>query len=781
MRTFPSFLLAVLGAVCVPAPNLVAQWSPLNPVTSFHREQDGIQCTMKSGCMKIQVCTESIIHVVYSPDSTLPQLPEFLVVSSSWPATPWRLDASGDTIVVSTARLRVRINRPDGAITYSDPASKKLFADDGRTMTPVVVNGEQTYHAELFSNLWGSSEGFYGLGSHQSGVWNDRGECVDISQDNTNISIPIFLSTNGYALFWNNTSRSRFNNRFQNALYLSSEVASAIDYYFLYGPEFDSLVAGYRRLTGDAPMFPRWAYGFWQCKNRYTSQKEILDVAHKYRELEIPVDGIVQDWFWWYTMGEPVFDSSRYPSPSGMIEDLHRNNFHLMISFWPYFYPGTKTYEDMEHRGFFIDKTKVGRFHPAGAALYDAFNPDARKYYWTLLDTALFRRGVDAWWLDTTEPETEGQETNVLVRNRTALGSGARYANMFPLMTTTGVYTGQRAASDRKRVFILSRSAYAGSQRTAACVWSGDVNSDWVFFRKQIPAGLNYSLSGLPYWTTDIGGFLLGKPDDPAYRELFVRWFQFGCFNPIFRVHGTRAPNENELWSYGSEAQKILVSFDRLRYRLLPYVYSLAWMTTNDRYTPMRALVMDFRTDSRAASVGDQFMFGPALLVNPVTQPSATSREVYLPAGMWYDFWTGLATKGGKSVTVKAPLERIPLFARAGSILPLGPDLQWASEKRADPLEIRIYRGADGSFTLYEDEGDSYDYEKGLHAEIPIRWDDARQVLTLDGRRGVFPGMLERRTFRIVFVGRDHGTGIGPSARPDRIVEYTGAPLEIKP
>ena len=497
------------------------------------------------------------------------------------------------------------------------------------------------------------------------------------------------------------------------------------------------------------------------------------------------MDNIVQDWFWWYTMGEPVFDKERYPDPKGMIDDLHGNHFHLMISVWPYFRPGSKTYDDMDKRGYFIDRTKVVSFHPVAQALYDPFNPEARKYYWNLMDKALFQIGADAWWLDTTEPETEGRETSILVTNKVAGESGARYADLFPLMTTTAVYQGQRNASSQKRVFILSRSAFAGSQRNAVAVWSGDVNSDWLSLKRQIPAGLNYSLSGLPYWTTDIGGFVSGNPEDPAYRELFVRWFQFGTFNPILRVHGTRSNDQNELWSYGPEAQKILTSFDSLRYRLLPYIYSLAWKTTREGYTPMRPLVMDFRTDVQAANTADQFMFGPAILVNPVTEAGALARHVYLPNGKWYDFWAGTKVDGPRTIDAAAPLDIMPLYIRAGSILPLGPPLEYTSQAPADPLELRVYRGADGAFTLYEDEGDTYNYEHGAYATIPMSWDEARKTLTIGDRSGRFTGMLESRKLEIVFVGEKRGVGVGAAGSPphtvDKVVTYSGKQITITP
>jgi len=779
-KGFTGLAAAALFLLCSAAPTC-AQWLPLNPVVSVQRESDGVQLSLQRGTLRLQVCSDSIIRVRYSPTTSFPARQEFLVIKDRWAATKWELQSADDAVVLSTSQLKVVVTRKDSSVVFQDSTGKALFTQNEVSMTPVTVNGERTYHAELYSKLWGSYESFYGLGQHQGGVWNYRGEALDLSQDNTNISIPMLLSSNGYGIFWNNASRSRFNNRFLNALYLSSEVADTLDYYFLYGPEFDKVIAGYRELTGAPPLFGKWAYGFWQCKNKYNTQEELLGVAHKYRQLHIPADNIVQDWFCWYTMGEPVFDKARYPDPPGMVDDLHKDNFHLMISFWPFVRPGTKTYEDMDKRGFFIDKTKVGAFHPAQMGLYDAFNPEARKYYWNLMDQALFKIGVDAWWLDTTEPETEDRETNILVTNKTFLGNGARYANMFPLMTTSAVYQGQRSESDKKRVFILSRSAFAGAQRNAAAVWSGDVNSDWVFFKKQIPAGLNYSLSGLPYWTTDIGGFVSGNPDDPEYRELFIRWFQFGAFNPILRVHGTRSTNQNELWSYGADAQKILVAYDTLRYRLLPYIYSLAWMTTSQGYTPMRGLVMDFRTDARTASIGDQFLFGPAFLVSPVTDPGANTRRTYLPKAKWYDFWTGAAVEGPRTFDASAPIEKLPLFVRSGSIVPMGPEKEWSIEKAEDPLEIRVYRGANGGFTLYEDENDGYNYEKGVYATIPFHWDNGKHTLTIGDRKGEFPGLLAERTIHIVFVGENHGAGILPEAKPDKTVRYSGKQLTVTP
>jgi alpha-D-xyloside xylohydrolase len=773
-------VLVFVMALAAPA---FAQWTPMSPVVSVQPQSDGATFTMKSGTLRLQICSDSIIHVLYSPTSSFPpSRPDPVVVKTSWTEAKFAVQTSDEEISLTTARLRVIVTRKDGAISFRNSDGKQLVQESTRKLIPVNVNGEDTYRAESFLNIYGSHEALYGLGQHQAGVWNYRGDSVDISQDNTSIAVPFLVSSNGYGIFWNNDSRSRFNNRFANYLYISSEVADIVDYYFLYGPELDQVIASYRELTGQAPMFGKWAYGFWQCKNRYKSQDEILGVARKYRELHIPVDNIVQDWFWWNRKGEFVFNKN-YPDPKAMVDELHHENFHLMVSIWPFFEPGSANYDFMDKKGWFIDKFKYAKppYHTDAMAVYDATGAEARKFYWDQVDKGLFKIGVDAWWMDTTEPETEGQEENIQIGHKLAIGSGDRYVNAYPLLDTGAVYEGQRSASDKKRVYILSRSAFAGSQRNAVTAWSGDINSDWFSYRRQIPAGLNFSLSGIPYWTTDIGGFVLGNPTDPRFRELFVRWFQYGTFNPILRVHGTRVPDENELWSYGPDAQKILVGFDRLRYRLLPYTYSLAWMTTNDSYTPMRPLVMDFRTDVRAQNTWDEFMYGPAFLVNPVTEAAATNREVYLPDAKWYDFWSGASTHGEQAITAQAPLEQLPLYIRAGSIVPLGPAIEWSTEKPADPIELRVYRGADGAFTLYEDENDNYNYEKGVHATIAFRWDETKQALTIGEREGQFPGMSTSRTFRVVFVSEHHGVGIEPSEPADKIVQYAGKQIVVAP
>ncbi len=739
IRRWAGAFLAVCAVVGAPVA-AVAQWNPPNSVVSYEKQANGMEIHQKEGVLKFEVDAPDVLHVTYSPlDVNQPaRSSDHVVIKKDWPATSFDVAQNDKAIVLTTAKLKVAVERQSGSIHYQGADGKQLTTDTYRMLHPAEVNGEQTFHAEVGFGIYGSHEGFYGLGQHQAGVWNYRGETVDLSQENTEIAIPLLISTNGYGIFWNNPSRSVVNNRFVHWLYMSGEVADRVDYYFIYGPEADQVIGRYRELTGEVPLFGRWAYGFWQCKNKYQSQAEIEGVAAKYRALHIPVDNIVQDWFWWVTMGEMKWNQN-YPDPQGMINKLHDEHFHLMVSVWPYFRPGSATYDDFDKNGWFVAKTKLAGFHPLGQALYDATNPDARAQYWANINTALFQKGVDAWWLDTDEPETEGQQDNILVNHKLHIGSGARYANIYPLFHTEGVSEGQQKASDKKRVFILSRSAYTGTQRLGVTAWSGDVLSNWVTFARQIPAGLNYSISGMPYWTTDIGGFISGgNLKDPKFRELFVRWFQFGTFSPIFRVHGTRNPDENELWSYGPDAQKILVDYDNLRYRLLPYIYSEAWRVTSKHGTLMRPLVMDWRNDVDAQNTGDEYLFGPAILVSPVTTQGATTRTVYLPKATWYDFWTGAKVEGGKRLEADAPLAKLPLYVRAGSIVPMGPTMEWSTEKAADPIEIRIYSGANGDFTFYEDENDNYDYAKGKYATIQLHWDDAAGTLSFGAREGSF-------------------------------------------
>lgn len=585
-------------------------------------------------------------------------------------------------------------------------------------------------------------------------------------------------------LLWKTPSRD-------DATSLWSEVGEGTDYYFCYGPNLDRVIAGYRHLTGEAPLMPLWAYGLWQCRQRYETAQQSLDVLDGYRSRSIPIDNIVQDWFYWKedAWGSHEFDPARFPDPAGWIRAIHEKyKAHLMISVWPKFYPGTENFKALRDHGFLYEPQlgediKDWMGHPY--TFYDAFNPEARKMFWSQINRELFQKGIDAWWLDASEPELaptlSGQRSHM---HPTAMGTGARILNAFPLMNSEAVYEGQRAAAPDKRVFILTRSAFAGQQRYAAAVWSGDISSTWTTMRAQISAGLGFSLSGMPYWTMDIGGFSVpqrfsrkdAKPEDTEeWRELNARWFEFGTFAPLLRVHG-EFPHR-EMWEFGGEshpAYRAELKFDRLRYRLLPYIYSQAAEVTQHGGTIMRALVMDFRSDTNVWNIADEFMFGSAYLVCPVTTYQARSRAVYLPQtpGGWYDFWTSAFVPGHQNINASAPYDSIPLYVKAGSIIPTGPDLQYTGEKPADPITISIYSGADGNFTLYEDDGLDNGYEKGAFTRIPIHWDDHARALTIGERTGSFKGMLKTRTFKIVL--------ISPSTSvPEKTIRYVGRAIKL--
>lgn len=574
---------------------------------------------------------------------------------------------------------------------------------------------------------------------------------------------------------------------------LWSQAAGGIDYYFVYGPRLDDVVAGYRRLTGAAPMMPAWAFGLWQSRERYESAQQSLDVVDGFRRRAIPFDNIVQDWRYWKDgqWGSHQFDPARFPDPDGWIRAIHERHAHLMISVWGKFYPGTPNFAAMRANGYLYERNLAeGTRDWLGQpyTFYDAFNPGARRLFWEQVDRSLFRRGVDAWWMDATEPDIrptptlDGQRDYV---NPTALGPGAFVLNAYSLMNSAGVYEGQRAAAPGQRVFILTRSGFAGQQRYGAATWSGDSSSTWTAMRKQIPAGLGFSVSGLPYWTMDVGGFSVparfsdagAKPADvDEWRELNARWFEFGAFAPLLRVHG-QFPYR-EMWELGGESSPAYgaeLRFDRLRYRLLPYLYSLAGAVTLDGATIMRPLVMDFPDDARARDISDQYMFGPALLVNPVTAYKARSRPVYLPGGdVWYDFWTGAALRPGQIPEAAAPLDEIPLYVRAGSIIPLGPELQYTSQKAPDPITLLVYAGRSASFSLYEDDGVSYAYEHGQYSRIRIDWDDAAGTLSIGPREGQFSGMLAKRSFRVVLVSAAKPVPFSFEPAPDAVLDYEG-------
>ena len=559
--------------------------------------------------------------------------------------------------------------------------------------------------------------------------------------------------------------------------------AELLDYVVFYGPSADSVIAAYRNLSGNVPMLPRWAYGFWQCRERYTSSKELVGTVKEFRKRKIPMDVIVQDWQYWGDngWGVPEFDTTHYPDPSGFIKELHNLNAHFCISIWSNPDKNSALGKEYLSKNLYIPDSKW----------LDYFNPLTRKEYWNTLNKYLFSHGVDSWWMDATEPENDA-----LHGTKTYIGLGDFYRLTYPLFVSRALYEGQRATTSKKRVCILTRSAYLGQQRYGTINWSGDIDGTWDSFRRQIVAGLDYTITGMPYWTTDIGGFFRpGKAQytDKDYQELLIRWYQWGAFNPIFRIHGYQS--KTEPWNYDRQVQEDMLKMLHLRYRLLPYIYSNAWQITKNGSTIMRPLVMDFKGDTTALRQQYEFMFGKSILAAPVTEPKVDKRNVYLPSltpspsqsmgeklplpleggvGIgWYDFWTGKRYNGGQTISTETPLDKIPLYVKAGSIIPMGPVIQFATKKN-NPLEIRIYPGADGKFTLYEDENDNYDYEKGMYSTIIFKWNDSKKVLTIGKRKGSFPGMLKEHTFNIILIKGNNGAGIEISTKFDKTIEYSG-------
>jgi alpha-D-xyloside xylohydrolase len=584
-----------------------------------------------------------------------------------------------------------------------------------------------------------------------------------------------------------------------NSFAFSSEAGKREDYYFIYGNNLDEVIGGYRSLTGKATMLPAWAFGLWQSRERYRNQQDILGTVQEFRKRGIPLDNIVQDWFYWKEndWGSQDFDASRFPSPDSMISALHQKyNTHFMISVWPKFYEGTEAYRKFDSKGWLYKRNIADRQRDwVGpgyvSTFYDPFNENAQKGFWDLIHQKIYTRGVDAWWMDASEPDIL---SNVSPEKRKqqmyplAGGITSEYLNAYPLVNAKGIYEGQRATDPGKRVFILTRSAFPGLQRYAAATWSGDISSRWHDMKLQISAGINFSLSGLPYWSMDIGGFAVERrftnPDTAdleEWREMNARWYQFGAFAPLFRVHG-QFPYR-EIYNVSPETHtcyQTMLYYDRLRYRLMPYIYSLAGATYHRDYTIMRGLVMDFPRDEKAININDQYMFGPSLLVNPVYHYRERTRELYLPGGQgWYDLYSGKYWEGGQSIVADAPYNRVPVFARAGAIIPFGPAIQYTNARKADTITLYVFGGRDGEFTLYEDEGTNYGYENKAYANIRFQYSDANHKLTVSAREGSFPGMLEKRYFRIKLVTREKPVALDLDKKEGKLVKYSGSAEEI--
>ena len=786
------YLTPIIGALAVSLTTAGAA------VTATKELPDGAQFTLDGGTLRVEFWSEDIVRVTYATAAELPTLKSLSVVASPEKVRVKR-GKDDQTFTLAVPDLKVSIDKQTGAVSFFDPAGHVLLREtaEGRKIAPATVAGAAVTSCAQSFEL-SPEEGIYGLGQHQQGTWNYvTGRPVRLAQANTDVGIPVMTSSKGYMLLWDNPAVTTISpssaggtNDSQKILRWSSEAGKAIDYYVCYGDgTIDTALKAYRHLTGEAPLMPEWELGFWQCKERYASQEELLGVATKLRELKVPVDGIIQDWQYWppgtNTWGSHLFDTNRYPDAEGMFKELHAMHYHTLISVWAKFDLGSDNSKELNAVGGMFPQVTRYVSPPGQGQWYDPFAVAGRQTYWKQMRDQLFAKGADGWWLDAPEPEINGMG----FRNYTTpAGPGYEVYDAYPLMHSMGIYQGQRATTDQKRVVILTRSAYAGQQRNSAITWSGDITGTWQVFRNQIAGGLNFSLSGIPYWNTDTGGFFGSRdtgnanPSNPLYQEFFSRWFQFSAFCPMFRVHGSYGTRPGkEIWRFDEKTQGVMRNYLDLRYRLMPYLYSTAWQVTSEGTTFMRPLVMDFAKDPQTLAIGNQYLFGPAIMVTPVTTAGATTQSVYLPATVapWYNFWTGATAPAGQSVVAAAPVETVPLFVKPGSIIPMGPFLQYSSEKPADPIELRIYRGADGKFTVYEDQGDNYDYEKGKYAVIPISWNDAKHTVEIGKRSGDFPGMLKERTFNIVWVSENHGSGIAVVEKPDAVVHYTGKAVKI--
>jgi alpha-D-xyloside xylohydrolase len=750
-------------------------------VTSYVTDTDGITFLLNAGRMKVKVCQEDIVRVSYTTAASFPSklIP---IVNKVWPAPVFTHTEAGDTVTILAGRVKVKVSKSTASVVFADPADKVILSEYDKSLAPAIVEGVGTNTVTTTFNS-PADEALYGLGQHQHGVVNYKGVNETIHQaynDAYAESSPVLVSTKGYGILWDNYSLSWFyggegsNTRYR----FVSECGDMIDYYFFYGPELDKVISGYRVATGFAPLFPKWVYGLIQSKDHYGSQLEMLSIKDGYRQNRIPVDCIVQDWQYWTPnpWGSHIMDPARYPDPKAMVDSLHRANIHTMISIWGLQQEGNPNYTELNSIGA-LWSIASGTVHPL-----DVYNAAGRAMYWRQINNELLSKyGFDAWWFDGNEPEGWPDPFDPH-QVTTALGKGCLVYNTYSVAMTTDCCNFWRRDIPSKRTVILSRSSFAGQQRASTMMWNNDIQSNWQYFGNSIPAGLNLCMSGVPYWCTDIGGYWGNAVDwtTPANRELFTRWFQYGAFQPVCRIHGNGGSRELYCTSWDAATKANLLMIDKLRYRLVPYIYSLAWMVTSQDYTPMRHLVMDFRNDPNVKNIGSQYMFGPAFMVSPVATAGATSRSVYLPAGTWYDFWTGASVPGGASITAPAPLNQIPLHVRAGSIVAMGPEIQYATE-RADTIELRTYPGANGSFTFYEDEGDNYNYEQGKYATIPITYTDNPQNVVIGARNGTFPGMDQKKVFNIVYVRNNHGAGEGKTAAPDCQLIYTGSQVSCSP
>ncbi|MBQ3752809.1 MAG: DUF5110 domain-containing protein [Prevotella sp.] len=737
----------------------------------------------------VEFFSPTIVHVVKgTPTKTL-------VVTAKPNDAGWQKGKG----VWQSGKLTVKQDA-QGRLTFLTAKGKVLL----REKDCDVAEARQTFTLD-------KDEAIYGLGTIQNGRMNRRGEKKRMEQSNLEDFQNVLQSIKGWGLYWENYSPTLFEDTPQGMTF-DAEAGEGVDYYFMYGGSADGVIAQMRQLTGDVPMFPLWTYGYWQSKERYKTARETESIVDQYRALNVPLDGIIQDWQYWgsnYLWNAMDFLSEDFSNGKLMIDNVHKKHAHFMISIWASFGPQTQQFRELNEKGLLLPIEtwpQSGISHvwppdmkyPSGVKVYDAFSPVARDIYWKYLKT-LYDYGTDAWWMDSTDPDFFNPKESDYAHPVTG-GTWRSLRNAFPLETVRGIYQAQRKEAPSgavggasKRVFIMTRSSFAGQQHYGSNMWSGDVNSSWDMLRKQVPAGLSFTLTGNPNFNTDIGGFFCGSynnragsaPKNPQFQELYVRWMQYGLFCPVFRSHGADAPRE--IWQFGQKGEPVYDAIEkqiRLRYRLIPYLYSLAWQVTSNNGSYMRPLFADFAQDKKVWNMTDEFLFGHSILACPIVNAQYTAERIirtnamtgwdrqnntnaddnlnvdwnepktatkYLPKGTaWYDFWTGQRYSGGKTVTLQTTFDRVPMFVRAGSILPLGPEMQYVGEKPWDNLEMRVYPGADAQFTLYEDEGDNYNYEKGAYTTILFSWNDRSRTLTIGEREFSYPGMLQNRQFTIV-------------------------------
>lgn len=792
----------------------------------------GVKTIVGGNEITMQFYTPATIRITKSPSGTTADEKSLAVIASPADVKTSIVKKNG-TVSLKSDKLTANLNLNNGAVSFFDAKGRPLTKESGNSVFTPIKDADRDSFKSKQSFVLDKNEAIYGLGNLENGQLSQRNISRRLEPGNVEDGIPMIVSVKGYGIYWDNYSPTDFNDS-PDGMSFESSVGDKVDYYLMSGDNADGVIAEMRNLTGQVPMFPLWTYGFWQSRERYKSQAEITEVVKKHRALGVPIDGIIQDWQYWgnnYLWNAMEFMSPDFRNPEKMMADIHGDNAHVIISIWSSFGPQTKPYRELNEKGLLFDfstwpesgiaeQWPPRKDYPSGVRAYNPYSKEARDIYWKNL-RRLYDLGMDGWWMDSTEPDFFNGTEHDMTR-QTGLGTFRKVRGAYPLMTVGGVYDNQRATSDKQRVFILTRSGFAGQQRYGCNVWTGDTQSTWDMLRRSVPAMLNFTMTGNPNTNSDIGGFFAGAYNknymdnsavkNPLFQELYVRWLQMGAFNPMMRSHGTDIMRE--IYYFGEKGETVYDAIEetiRLRYALLPYIYSTSWQVTNDGASFMRPLMMDFPADKNGWNRGDQFLFGNALLVAPVLEAQYTTEkvssadentgwdrkenanadeasatvdftrpqaaDVYLPAGTdWVDFWTAERLKGGKSIKKTVNLKTIPLYVKAGSIIPIGPDVQYATEKKWDNLEIRVYPGANGSFTLYEDEFDNYNYEKGAYSTISFNWNDKTRTLTIGDRQGEYPGMLANRKFNIRLMTPDaSGAGMSP-----KTVEYDGKSASVK-